>query len=257
LTNESLQINSIGRVRRLTLNRPDKRNALDAALCRSLVDAVREAASDRAVGAILLDANGKDFCSGMDLTEALEADPNEMLSLHQDLFSVGAELRKPMVSAVQGAALAGGLGLALNAHIVVASADARFGLTEVRVGLWPYVIFPVVAAAVGPRKATELALTARLVNVEEACRIGIVDVVTELEALHERAERIALDTAEGSASAIEQGLSFVQQFLGLGSTEAAKTAGLFRREAHNSADFREGVLAFRRKRKPDWPSHSS
>ena len=113
--------------------------------------------------------------------EALETDPDEMLSLHQELFSIGARLRKPMVSAVQGAALAGGLGLALNAHIVVASADARFGLTEVRVGLWPYVIFPVVAAAVGYRKATELALTARIVDVEEACRIGIVDVVVEPE----------------------------------------------------------------------------
>ncbi len=128
------------------------------------LEAVREAASDRAVGAILLDANGKDFCSGMDLQEALETDPDEMLSLHQELFSIGARLRKPMVSAVQGAALAGGLGLALNAHMVVASADARFGLTEVRVGLWPYVIFPVVAAAVGERKATELALTARIVG---------------------------------------------------------------------------------------------
>ena len=177
--NESLLISSQGRLRRLTLNRPDKRNALDVALCRSLLDAVREAASDRTVGAILLDANGKDFCSGMDLTEALETDPDEMLPLHQELFSIGARLRKPMVSAVQGAALAGGLGLALNAHIVVASADARFGLTEVRVGLWPYVIFPVVAAAVGARKATELALTARILDVEEARRIGIVDFVAE------------------------------------------------------------------------------
>src|SRR5512135_1712144 len=102
--NESLLISSQGRLRRLTLNRPDKRNALDAALCRSLLDAVREAASDRAVGAILLDSNGKDFCSGMDLSEALETDLDAMLSLHQELFSVGARLRKPMVSAVQGAA---------------------------------------------------------------------------------------------------------------------------------------------------------
>ncbi len=135
-----------------------------------------------------------------------------MLPLHQELFSIGARLRKPMVAAVQGAALAGGLGLALNAHIVVASTGARFGLTEVRMGLWPYVIFPVVAAAVGIRKATELALTARIVDVEEACRIGIVDVVVS-RALR-RAERMALELAEGSATAIEQGLTFVQQVAG-------------------------------------------
>jgi enoyl-CoA hydratase/carnithine racemase len=233
--NESLLISSQGRLRRLTLNRPDQRNALNLALCRSLIEAVRQAASDPAVGVILLDANGKDFCSGMDLTEALEADPDEMLPLHQELFSIGAGLRKPMVSAVQGAALAGGLGLALNAHLVVASTGARFGLTEVRVGLWPYMIFPVVAAAVGSRKATELALTARIVDVEEACRIGIVDFVAEREG----AEKMALELAERSATAIEQGLTFVQQVLEL--------AGKFRREAHNSAEFREGVLAFRRR----------
>jgi len=241
----------------LTLNRPEKCNALDAALCRSLLDAIREAASDGAVGVILLDANGNNFCSGMDLTDAFETDADDLLSLHQELFSIGARLRKPMVSAVQGAALAGGLGLALNAHVVVASADARFGLTEIRVGLWPYVIFPVVAAAVGERKATELALTARIVDLEEACRIGIVDVVVERGALQEQAERIALEMADGSATAVEQGLTFVRQVVGLDPAAAAKLALKFRREAHASADFREGVLAFRRKRKPEWPSHAS
>jgi len=255
--NETLLISNQGRLRRLTLNRPDKRNALDAALCRKLLDAVREAASDRAVGAILLDANGKDFCSGMDLAEVLETDPDEMLRLHQELFSIGARLRKPMVSAVQGAALAGGLGLALNAHIVIASVGATFGLTEVRVGLWPYVIFPVVAAAIGHRKATELALTARIVDVEEACRLGIVDVVVESGVLRERAEGIALEMAEASATVVEKGLSFVRQLLGARAAAAMKTARTFRREAQNSAEFRAGVLAFRQKRKPEWPSHGS
>lgn len=245
--NESLLISSQGRLRRLTLNRPGRRNALDVALCRSLVEAIGEAASDRTVGAILLDAKGKDFCSGMDLAEALEADPDEMLPLHQELFSIGARLRKPMVSAVHGAAVAGGLGLALNAHIVVASSRARFGLPEMRIGLWPYVIFPVVAAATGLRKATELSLTGRIVDAEEACRIGIVDVLVEPDALDERAARIALELADRSATVIEQGLSFVQQIVGLDSVAAEKLAGRFRREAHDSADFREGVLAFRRR----------
>jgi methylglutaconyl-CoA hydratase len=245
--NESLLISSQGRLRRLTLNRPDKRNALDVALCRSLLDAIRDAASDGAVGAILLDADGKDFCSGMDLAEALETDPDEVLPLHQELFSIGARLRKPMVSAVQGAALAGGLGLALNAHLVVASSTARFGLPEVRIGLWPYVILPVVAAATGLRKATELSLTGRIVDAEEARRIGIADVVVEPEALHERAERVALDLAAESATVIERGLSFVQQVVGLDPDAAAKLASRFRREAHVSADFRDAVLAFQRR----------
>jgi enoyl-CoA hydratase/carnithine racemase len=245
--NESLLISSQGRLRRLTLNRPGTRNALDVALCRSLVEAIGEAASDPTVGAILLDAKGKDFCSGMDLKEALEANPDEMLALHQELFSIGARLRKPMVAVVQGAAVAGGLGLALNAHIVVASSGARFGLPEMRIGLWPYVILPVVAAATGLRKATELSLTARIVDAEEACRIGIVDVLVEPEALDARAAGIALELADRSATVIERGLSFVQQIVGLDRVAAEKLAGRFRREAHDSADFREGVLAFRRR----------
>src|SRR5512138_74874 len=149
----NLLVNTEGRLRRLTLNRPQKRNALDSELCRSLIQAVHEAASDRAIGAILLDAAGKDFCSGMDLNEALETDVDHTLSLHQALFSIGSGAGKPIVAAVQGAAVAGGLGLALNAHVVIGAGDSRYGLTERRIGLWPYVIFPVVAAAVGERKA--------------------------------------------------------------------------------------------------------
>jgi enoyl-CoA hydratase/carnithine racemase len=254
---ESLLISGQGRVRRLTLNRPNRRNALDAALCRRLIGAIGEADSDPAVGAILLDANGEDFCSGMDLHEVLETDPGELLPVHQELFTIGARLRKPMLSAVQGAALAGGLGLALNAHKVVASHDSRFGLTEMRIGLWPYVIFPIVAAATGSRRATQLALTARIVGAEEACRIGIVDMVVERGSLHEEAGRIAREMAEASATAIDDGLSFARQVAGLDPAAAANLAGEFRRKAHDSADFLEGVLAFRQKRKPEWPSRAT
>ena len=100
---ESLLISTEGRLRRLTLNRPEKRNALNAELCRRLIEAIGEAASGRSVGAILLDAQGRDFCSGMDLAEAAEANPDETLLLHQQLFGIGVGLRKPMLSAVQGA----------------------------------------------------------------------------------------------------------------------------------------------------------
>ena len=254
---ESLLIRSEGRLRRLTLNRPERRNALDMALCRSLVQAVAEAASDSAVGALLLDASGKDFCAGMDLKEVLEAKPSELLTLHRELFSFGSRLRKPVVAAVHGAALGGGLGLVLNAHVVIARSDARFGLTETRIGLWPYVIFPVVAAATGARKATELALTARVVEADEARRIGIVDLIVEPEKLSEEARRIALDMADGSAEAIGDGLAFVQQVRGLEPEATVKAAVAFRERSLSSADFREGVLAFREKRNPVWPSHKS
>jgi enoyl-CoA hydratase/carnithine racemase len=200
------------------------------------------------VGAILLDSNGPDFCTGMDLNEALEADPDEMVPLHLELFSIGSRLQKPMLAAVQGAALAGGLGLALNAHVVVAASDAKFGLTEARIGLWPYVIFPAVAAAIGKRKATEMALTARVLGAEEALRVGLADVVVDREKLPEEARRMAMNLAEGSATAARDGLAFVRE---------TDKAAEYRKRAYNSPDFREGVTAFREKRKPVWPSHKT
>ncbi len=254
---ESLLISNEGRLRRLTLNRPDQRNALNANLCRSLVDAVEQANADKAVGAILLDANGKDFCAGMDLKEAAETGPDSLLPLHQALFTAGERLRKPMVAAVQGSAFAGGLGLALNAHMVIADEEARFGLTEVRVGLWPYLVFPLVAGAVGTRKATELSVSARIIDVGEACCLGLADIVAQSGALREEAQSIARSMADGSATASELGLSYVQQLRGLDSASAAKLAAEYRRKAHKSADFREGVLAFRAKRGPAWPSHEA
>ncbi len=254
--NEGLLSIREGRLLRLTLNRPESRNALDMALCRRLLEAVEAVNGDASLGAILLDANGKDFCSGMDLKEVLEAKPEELLSLHREFFTFGARLRKPMVAQVHGAALAGGLGLALNAHVIIASPEARFGLTETRIGLWPYVIFHSVAAAIGTRKATELALTARILDSHEARRIGIVDSVVESEKLREEAHRLALGMAEASADAIGEGLRFVQETAGVGPDQAVQAALNYRAKVLDSPDFREGVLAFRQKRTPLWPSHN-
>src|SRR4051794_22558403 len=100
-----------GRLLRLALNRPEKRNALDTALCRALVSALESAASDPAVGAILLTANGKAFCAGMDLAEIQQgANTNEINILQEQLFTFGDRLTKPLIAGVHGAALAGGTG---------------------------------------------------------------------------------------------------------------------------------------------------
>src|SRR5215468_4883780 len=130
-----------GRLLRITLNRPDKRNALNIELCRQLVVALERAAADAHVGAVLLTAKGKAFCAGMDLTEVLAADTAEIHRVQEQLFTIGVRSTIPVVAAVHGAALAGGTGLVANCHVVVAAEDALFGLTEVRIGLWPFLIF--------------------------------------------------------------------------------------------------------------------
>ena len=241
-----------GRLARLRLNRPDVRNALNRELCRALVEEIDRANEDSTVGALLLEAEGPVFCSGMDLKE----DAGESLAmLHAELFSIGARLTKPMVAAVQGAAVAGGLGLALNAHVVVAASDSRFGLTETRIGLWPYAIFPVVASAVGRRKATELAISARTMDVADALRLGLVDHVVPSQELCARAVELAIAFAAGSAEAFANGLSYVRETAGLGATEVLEHAVRKRAQAEASKDFEEGVKAFREKRAPRWPSH--
>ncbi|MEO8131905.1 MAG: enoyl-CoA hydratase/isomerase family protein, partial [Bryobacteraceae bacterium] len=121
MTSESLKVSHEGRVLRLTLNRPDKRNALSIELCHALACAFDEALKDAKVGAILIDANGPVFSAGMDLDEVLQPDAAPRTYIHEKVFTIGARSTKPIVAAVQGAALGGGLGLVANAHVAIAA----------------------------------------------------------------------------------------------------------------------------------------
>jgi enoyl-CoA hydratase/carnithine racemase len=242
-----------GRVLHLTLNRPEKRNALDAALCRAIVEAVDQASRDRSIGAILLTAKGKSFCAGMDLAEiAAGADSPQITAMHEQLFTMIARLEKPLVAAVNGAALGGGTGLVANCHIVVASSDATFGLTEIRLGLWPFLVFRAVSSALGERRTVELALTGRVFRSAEAREFGLVHEIADDAPA--RAQEIAQGLAEASPTAIQNGLIFTQQVRGLSWDKAGEVARLVRGEVFGSEDFAEGIQAFLEKRAPKWPS---
>ncbi len=252
---EILLISREKRLARLTLNRPEKRNALNLELCRLLVEAILAAEADRGVGAILLEGNGPVFCAGMDLDEATEVDPETAATLHVELFSLGAKLSKPLIAAVQGSALAGGLGLVANAHVALASDDAHFGLTETRIGLWPYTIFRAVAASTGQKRAVEMAITGRLLSAQEALAVGLVHHLAPTGQLSQKARLLAGHLADGSASAVAEGLAFVRETSHQDEQTAGRTALKYRCKAQNSADFLEGVRAWRQKRNPAWPSH--
>ena len=247
-----LQVSREGRLLRLTLNRPEKRNALNGALCRELVAAIEEGDRDPGVGAILLSGAGKSFCAGMDLDEMLTPAEAELGEVHERLFTIGHRVTTPIIAAVHGAALAGGTGLAANAHIVVASEDATFGLTEIRIGLWPFVIFRAMVEAIGERRAVELGITGRIIDAQEAASIGLAHrVTTEVDA---SASEIAAAVATSSPAAMRTGLRFVAETHGLEWDKAGKLAQRVRRDLFTTADFAEGISAFREKRKPRWPS---
>lgn len=247
-----IEVSREGRMASIVLNRPEKRNALNAQLCGELSGAIEQADRDPAIGAILLTGNGKHFCAGMDLTEQETIQRVEINTVQERLFTIGSRLGKPLVGAVRGASLGGGMGLVANCHIVVAQADATFGLTEIRVGLWPFLIFRVICAALGERRSTEMALTGRIFGAEEALRLGLVQEIAENP--DERARELAVGLAESSPTAIRSGLHFVNEVRGRDWEAAGEIARRMRDEVFASEDFEEGRRAFREKRKPRWPS---
>jgi enoyl-CoA hydratase/carnithine racemase len=238
-----LEIRREGRLLRMALNRPEKRNALNAALCRDLTEALAEAQKDPAVGAVLLSGNGKSFSAGMDLEEAQSANAGSLADVHERLFTAFDWLRKPLIAAVHGAALAGGTGLVANAHIVIAAADSTFGLTEIRLGLWPFVIFRAAVRALGERRAVELSLTGRIFGAAEALSYGLVHHVASAE----RAVELAAEVADASPAAISSGLDFACRTRGLAIEDAGRLARSFREQIFAGDDFRQRLEKFQRR----------
>ncbi|HKE27750.1 MAG TPA: enoyl-CoA hydratase/isomerase family protein [Bryobacteraceae bacterium] len=247
-----LQSEQNGRVLRLVLNRPEKRNALNFELCRLLVDAIGHANRDPQIGVIVLAGAGDCFSAGMDIGEVQDLRPETIGNVHEQLFTLSARLSKPLIGEVQGAAYGGGVGLVANCHIVLAAEGAKFGLTEIRLGLWPFLVFRAISVALGERRAVELALTGRIFDAAEAKQMGLVQEIAR--DLPKRAMEVAWQLGEASPSAIRSGLSFVHEVRGKDWEMAGLIARRVREEVFHTGDFNEGIRAFREKRKPKWPS---
>jgi enoyl-CoA hydratase/carnithine racemase len=240
------------RVLWIALNRVDKRNALSSDMCQELADTLHRGNKDPRVGAMVLAANGPAFSAGMDLQEVARLSPSSLSNVHEQLFTIGTRMGKPLVAAVNGPALGGGLGLVANCHIVIASEAARFGLTEIRLGLWPFLVFQAVQGAVGERRAVELALTGRIFDAQEGKTLTLVQEIAG--DVHARAMELAKGLSESSPSAMRNGLSFVQEARNQSPGTAVEIARKTREELFASPDFHEGIRAFLEKRAPKWPS---
>ena len=193
----NLRLEEDGRLCRIALAMPEKRNFLDAAACRDLLGEITRAAADAQIGAILLEADGPVFCAG--------ADPED-----GDLFRIGREVLKPIVVAVQGVALNGGLALVANAHVAVAAQGSSFGLTSIREGKWDAPSFEALACALGHRRATELAITGRVFSTPEALHWGLIHYVAPAFELDDRATEIAMALSDANAGALKQALGSAQ-----------------------------------------------
>src|SRR6266404_9029698 len=175
----SLRIEQDGKLCRIALAMPEKRNVLDAKACRDLLHELRSAAADAATGAILLEADGPVFRAGAERVD-------------EELFAIGRHIAKPIIAAVQGVAISAGLALVANAHVVVAAQGTSFGLTDIREGNWHHAIFRAVALAVGERRALELGLTGRVSSTPDALAWGLVHYVAPAFELDNRAMEVAL-----------------------------------------------------------------
>jgi len=233
----SIEVAQIGRVLHIALNRPEKRNALNGALCEALVTAIDDAQQNSEIGSVLLSGNGPSFCAGMDLSETAD-----FSAIHERLFTSIDRAAKPMIAAIQGAALAGGMGLAANAHVVVASPDAKFGLTEIRIALWPVLVFRAVSLAIGERRATEMSISGRVLTAPQATEYALVTEMADNPLA--RATEIAAIVAAYSPSAMSAGLTYSRAIRNLAWPDAGRLGQITRATLMSHPDFKSAVAAF-------------
>ena len=240
----------------LTINRPEALNALNGEVIRSLSGAIDDAAANDAVRVIVLTGSGnKAFVAGADIKEFAEFNAEQGRTLAAEgqrlLFDKVEQCPKPVIAAVNGFALGGGLELAMAAHIRVASDNAVMGLPEVSLGVIPgYGGTQRLPQLVGKGKAMEMILTARGIKAEEALACGLVNAVVPQEELMEAAAKLAGQIMKNAPTALTAALKAVLAGYsrdGFGA-EIDHFGACF-----ETADFREGTQAFIAKRKPQFP----
>lgn len=245
-----IRVESDGPLARITLARPEKRNALDHEMVHELLQAFTSCAQHTETHAVLLTADGVDFCSGADLTALagmLDATPEEHYADAEALgrvFIAMREMPKPVIAAVRGRALAGGAGLATAADVVIAHEEAQFGYPEVLVGFVPAMVMTMLRRSVGEKRAYDLVASGRRITAAEALDMGLVTRVIGGDDFDANAEHIAREMAESSASA--QGLikTLFYQLDGLDFRDGVLAGARTNVAARSTPDFRSGVLRF-------------
>jgi methylglutaconyl-CoA hydratase len=241
----------------ITLNRPDKRNAISFELIDDLLGVLKDVEQSNAIVVILTGA-GKAFCSGMDL-ENLKAlvrrssdqnlqDSQTMVRLFRSLY----EFPKVTIAAVNGPAIAGGTGLALLCDFTLAAPEAKFGYTEVRIGFVPAIVSTFLLRQTGEKYARDLLLTGRIFDAQEAAHMGLVNEVVPADNLMSRARELAAQVMANSPSSLRATKKLLTEHAR--AELDAQIASAVRENAaiRTSADFREGISSFLEKRKPVW-----
>jgi len=242
-----------GPVAHLTLNRPEKRNALDAEMISEIRRALADSSADPDVRVVLLSGAGKDFCAGADLAalqQIANASVMENVADARQLADVFLEMRRhprPIVAAVHGRALAGGCGIATAADIILAAESAQFGYPEVKIGFVPAMVMAIVRRSVSEKRAFELLTSGESFPARTALEIGMINRIFPDASFHQEAQSYTTQFATRSASALALTKSLLYQIDAM-AFEAALSAGVnINAIARLTDDCRRGVQQFLRK----------
>ncbi|HEV2672061.1 MAG TPA: enoyl-CoA hydratase/isomerase family protein [Gemmatimonadales bacterium] len=242
-----------GAILTATLNREDKRNAIDTAMIDALLGTLERADLDAAVRVVAIRGAGRDFCAGMDLNELLASadqslDQNRKAALHfAEIFVRMRRLPKPVVALVQGRALAGGCGLATACDLILASESAQFGYPEVQRGFVPAIVMTMLRRTIGEKIAFDLATTGRLLDGTEAAAAGLASRVYDDADFEEQAGEVLRVLAEASASALAFTKQQFYQLDGLDFEAGLRLGADVNAVSRSTPDFRAALSAFLRK----------
>jgi methylglutaconyl-CoA hydratase len=240
------------------LNRPDRRNALNTELLNELRTALTELESNDRVRVVIVSGEGQAFCSGLDLEELQRmhrrsfeeslADSRRYADVLKQIYLYS----KPVIAGLNGPAIAGGCGLASVCDLVVAARSARLGYTEAKIGFVAAIVSYFLARNVGEKAARDLLFTARHVDAEEACRLGLVNEIVDDTELPTRVRELSRQLCANSAQSIRASKALLARTISPDLDEALDYACELNARSRSSADCIEGVAAFLEKRPPKW-----
>jgi methylglutaconyl-CoA hydratase len=257
---QTLYVTETERIVTVTLNRPERRNALNPQLIDEL-NAVIDGLAHRSSGVMILTGRGAAFCAGLDL-DHLKSLMNKSPAEHREdaqrvarLFRSLYDLPLPTIAAVNGHAIAGGMGLATICDFTLSVPEAKFGYTEARIGFVPAMVSSFLTLQVGEKKARDLLLTARLIPAIEAEEMGLVNEVINESGLIMRARQLAHQLLQNSPESLRATKKLLLERTKEQLDRQLQAAIESNATARSTADFREGISSFVEKRTPIWHSH--
>jgi methylglutaconyl-CoA hydratase len=253
----TIKLSYDGCIATITFNRPEKRNALSMQMIEEIIAALEEVEKSDALVLIVTGA-GKAFCAGMDLEELkslIGKSPADNLADSQRmalLFRAIYEFPKPTIAAVNGAAMAGGAGIATMCDFTLAFAESTFGYTEVRIGFIPAIVSSVLVWQVGHKVARDLLLTGRVFEAAEAQNLGLVNEVVSPKRLLPRAKELAQQLLENSPAALRLTKKLLNSYVSKSLDKQIESAVHENAAIRSTPEFQEGIASFLEKRKPSW-----